>query len=274
MSPQVTIVMPHFNDGERLPCAIESILSQTFTNFELLIIDDASTDESIDILHEYLKQDKRIRVIFNAANKGSIPRFHEGAFLAKSPYIHDMGADDIRYPTFLEEGLNLLQNNPDLGACFTQFHWGDEKNKHLEKCGIDNTTLYLEPNDAVQRILEDQLKLSAVSAIYRRDLARQYGSYDPSLTYMADWYLMHQIIFNHPTVVIPKPLCFFRVHDNNYSNVARHNKKCKLATYKRLLQKLECERELRKKFRKSALLMPIFADLFWQMLFNPRYLFY
>ena len=215
-------------------------------------------------------------MIYRETNQGSIPSFRQGAFEARAPYLHDMGADDIRYPTFFEKSIAILEKNPQIALSWSQFDWGENPLDNREDCGFQGAheVVFLEPEEAVTRILQGKLKLSAVSAVYRTEISRKYGSYDPKLTYLADWFLMHRFLFEYPTAFIPEALCYFRVRGSNYSNVARHNKKLRNSTYHHLLKKLKDTPDFKECCRKSALLAPLFHDLFWKMLFNPKYLNY
>ena len=113
-----------------------------------------------------------------------------------------------------------------------------------------------------------------MAAILKKDLVQQYGGFDPKLYYLSDWYLLNEIAFNHPLAIVREPLSRFRIHDCNFSNVFRHNKKTKMAAYGRLFEKLNQKENkfYKEQVRKSALLSFVFQDLFWKLLFNPKYL--
>src|SRR5690606_10551481 len=108
--PKISVLMPAYNAGSHIREAIESILQQTFTDFEFLIINDGSTDDTLEIIRSY--DDARIRLV-SRPNKGLIATLNEGMELAVTNYIARFDADDICVPTRLEEQYNFLQNNPD-----------------------------------------------------------------------------------------------------------------------------------------------------------------
>ena len=114
---KVTVLMPVFNAEAFLKEAIESILAQTFTEFEFLIINDGSTDNSLNIINSY--NDKRIRLINNDKNIKLIGTLNKGMALTNSDYIARMDADDISYPTRLEKQFNFMEKNPEIGLCGT-----------------------------------------------------------------------------------------------------------------------------------------------------------
>ena len=272
--PVLTIMMPSHNYARYLRQAIESVLTQNFSDFEFLIIEDGSTDESPEIIKEYMRQDRRIRAVFHPRNGGMLERVNEGTALARGKYIHYLAADDFRYPGFLQKSMDVLIKNEQLGMCCTQFHYGNEKELLLETCGFETrgATEFFEPEQMVNTFLKKNLKIFALAAILKTDLINHYGGFDPKLYYLSDWYLLNEIAFNHPLALITEPLSRFRIHDSNFSNVFRHNKKTKMAAYGRLFNKLENNKRYREQVRKSGLLGFVFQDLFWKLLFNPKYL--
>jgi len=111
--PRVSVLMPVYNGEKFLREAIESVLRQTFTDFELLIINDGSTDGSLDIIQTY--SDPRIRLINNGANIGLIATRNKGIDNARGAFIALLDCDDIAYPERLATQVNFLDRNPDFG---------------------------------------------------------------------------------------------------------------------------------------------------------------
>lgn len=109
----VSVILPVYNGAAFLEQAVESILSQTYRNFELLAIDDGSTDDSLAILNRFAAMDERVRVI-SRPNKGLTATLNEGLTLAKGTYIARMDADDIAYPTRFEAQVAHLDTHPDV----------------------------------------------------------------------------------------------------------------------------------------------------------------
>lgn len=112
--PLVSIIMPVYNPGQFLAPAMESILAQTYTNWELIAVDDASTDDSYKILKIYAKNDKRIKVFKNKINVGVSKTANIALQLAKGQFIARMDSDDVMYPNRLEEQVKYLQANSDV----------------------------------------------------------------------------------------------------------------------------------------------------------------
>ena len=126
--PRVTVLMPVFNGEEFLQEAVESILCQTFPDFELLIINDGSTDGSREILIRL--SDPRIRLIHNERNMGLIATLNHGMGLARGEYIARMDCDDVSRPERLAKQVDFLDQNPEVGICGAWFRkFGPGTNK-------------------------------------------------------------------------------------------------------------------------------------------------
>ena len=118
-SPLVSVVMPVFNGEKYLAEAIESILTQTFADFELLIVDDASEDGSADIIRDFQNRDARIRSIKLAENVGIASARNKGNAVANGEYIAAMDCDDVSMPERLEKQVDFMQSNPRIGLLGT-----------------------------------------------------------------------------------------------------------------------------------------------------------
>lgn len=112
ISPIVSVVLPVMNGETTLRVAIDSILAQSFVDFELIVIDDGSTDHTRSIVQ--MLNDPRIRFVSDGVNKGLATRLNEGVQMARGKYIARMDADDVSFPTRLERQVAFLENNPDV----------------------------------------------------------------------------------------------------------------------------------------------------------------
>lgn len=115
-TPCVSVVLPTYNRLEFLPRAIESILNQTLPDFELIIVDDGSTDESWDLIRSYVRQDSRVKGIRHAQNRGVAAARNTGIRQAQGQYIAVMDSDDVAYPDRLEKSVAFLNAHPDITA--------------------------------------------------------------------------------------------------------------------------------------------------------------
>jgi len=119
-SPELSVVMSVYNGQTYLPESIESVLKQSYTNFEFIIINDGSTDNTGQIIEKYLAKDKRIIAIHHQ-NKGLARSLNKGIKLARGKLIARQDDDDVSLPERFESQIELFKNNPDLVLCGTWF---------------------------------------------------------------------------------------------------------------------------------------------------------
>ncbi|MBN2142792.1 glycosyltransferase [Candidatus Woesearchaeota archaeon] len=113
-TPMVTVIMAVYNQDAFLKASIESVLSQTMKEWELIIIDDRSTDGSLKTILKYAKSDKRIKVLRNSKNMGAAETRNRGLSRARGKYVAIQDSDDNSYPTRLEKELKYLESHPDI----------------------------------------------------------------------------------------------------------------------------------------------------------------
>jgi glycosyltransferase involved in cell wall biosynthesis len=136
-NPSISVVMAAYNTEAYVAEAIQSILKQTHTDFEFIIINDASTDKTLSVIKSYT--DKRIVIIENESNCGLAASLNKGIRIAKGKYIARMDADDISAANRLERQLNILEKNPDIDVCVTPMQlFGSEKSVTGDGLSSDN----------------------------------------------------------------------------------------------------------------------------------------
>ncbi|UQB68761.1 glycosyltransferase family 2 protein [Epilithonimonas zeae] len=125
--PEVTIAIPFYNAEEYLEMAILSVLSQTFEDFTLLLIDDGSTDSSLEIAKKYIA-DKRVKVISDGKNINLGNRLNEIPSMTETKFLARMDADDIMHPQRIEIQMDILKNNPEIDVLGSNVYSIDENN--------------------------------------------------------------------------------------------------------------------------------------------------
>ena len=128
---EISVIMPVYNAGSYLAQAVNSILTQTFTDFEFLICDDCSTDASGTILQQFAARDNRIKLFRNEKNSGIVVSLNKLLSHVSSPYIARMDADDIAIPERLEKQYRYMQKNPHIHIAGGQLEVINEKNETL-----------------------------------------------------------------------------------------------------------------------------------------------
>lgn len=204
--PVVTILMAVYNGEKYLKEAIESILNQTFTDFEFLIINDGSTDSSEKIINSY--KDQRIRLINNNKNLGLATSLNIGIDLSKGKYIARMDADDISLPKRLEIQVRFMDKHTKIGIAGSWVKIFGEKIKNLIKTYPSNT-------ENIKAVLLFKNAISHPTVIIRKVMFDKYNlKYNENLNSSQDYELWTKAIKYFPIVNIKQVLLLYRIHND------------------------------------------------------------
>lgn len=234
--PQVSVLMPVFNGEKYLAQAINSILKQSFDNFEFLIIDGGSTDNSIGIIESF--NDSRIKLIHQGKNEpGFASALNMGLDMAKGKYIARMDCDDISHPRRLEKQVDFMELNPQIGISGTWIKIFGER-KGLE--------IYPLTNQEIQAKLFFSCPLAHPSVIFRTSLLRKNDLYyDLEFDKICEDYEFWIRCSNFfPLANIPEFLLFYRFLSTSlsHSNIGKKRRiRCKGKIYKKNLAALNIE---------------------------------
>lgn len=131
-SVEVSIIIPNYNYARFLQQRIESVLAQTYTDYEIILLDDASTDDSVSILNHYKTNPRVAHLEINSVNTGSpFAQWQKGISLSRGKYIWIAESDDVAEPFFLEKAVSVLNQYPCASFCFLGSHCIDEKDNQL-----------------------------------------------------------------------------------------------------------------------------------------------
>ena len=207
-SPKVSVIMPVYNGQDFLSEAIESILDQTFIDFEFIIIDDGSTDNSLNIIKTY--NDPRIIIVCNETNLKLIPTLNKGLNLAKGQYIARMDADDISLPTRLARQVEFMDARLSIGICGTwvevfgegeQSFWRFTDNPDSAKCMLLFGCCIVHP-----------------SVIIRRSILATGLCYSDLYPHGEDYALWVHMAHDHEITNMPEVLLKYRKSPSQVSN--------------------------------------------------------
>lgn len=209
--PAVSVLMPVFNAERYVKEAIDSILNQTFKDFELIVLNDASTDSSKEVVLSV--QDSRIRYIENEQNQGL--SFSRNRLLseAKGVYIAWLDADDVAYPTRLEEEYRFLEEHTDHAMVASWARLIDAEDKPTGEF----IKSYI-PNQYLSALLLFVNYFVQSSVMLRRSFLPEIH-YRPEFPPTEDYELWVRIAANYPVAILPKTLVDYRIHNTNTSSV-------------------------------------------------------
>ena len=216
---RVSVIMPSYRHGAYIAQAIESVLTQTIDDIELVIIDDASPDASNDIIRGF--HDPRIVHIPLPANVGASEAMNIGLRKASGPLIAVCNSDDVWERTKLRRQLDILDHAPDIAAVFSDVSWIGPTGRTIDNDSsrpLGNFSQENRPRHAwLKRLVEGGNCLCHPSILARRTIYETCGHYDRYLRQLPDYDMWLRILQRHDIYVMPDRLVRFRMHDGNTS---------------------------------------------------------
>ncbi|MEM6299439.1 MAG: glycosyltransferase [Bacteroidota bacterium] len=208
-TPFVSVMMPAYNAAPYIGEAIESILSQTYANFELIILDDGSTDDTLEIAKKYATKDSRIRLLENEGNQGLAFTRNRLLQEVKGAYLAILDSDDVSLPTRLEKQVAFLNAHPQVGLLGTAVTTISEKGEPLGQMRFETA-----PNQ-IKSLLLFQNCFAQSAVMLRREFASlgYRSAYPPS----EDYDLWVRISRRAKVANLPEPLVKYRVHAGGIS---------------------------------------------------------
>ena len=207
-APLVSIVLPVYNGEKYLAESLDSLFAQTYQNWELVIINDGSTDGTENLILNY--QDKRIRYLSNDGNKGIIFSLNRGIEESNGKYIARLDADDIALPTRIEKQVEFLSENPEFAMCGSYFQTIDSNGKLLKNVEFPSN------NRDAQSFLLLHNCFCHSAIMMRTNIAKEL-KYDEKFQICEDYDLWYRISRTGKILNLPVFTTLYRVHDNNMS---------------------------------------------------------
>ncbi len=222
----VSVVVPVYNAERFVRESLDSILAQRFSEFEVIVMDDASTDGTPEILSEYEARDHRLRVHRQNLNKGIFANLNDGIALARGELIAFFHADDVYHPDLLSRETDYLRNHREVGAVFCLDRFIDEDGREFGRVELPpdiRATPVLDHPTVLNGILRHQnVFIRGETSLVRRQVYERVGPYDPSFDLRADLDMWLRIASAYPMAVLPDYLVWYRAgHDNSSARYAR-----------------------------------------------------
>lgn len=215
-APAVSVLMTVYNGGKALSPSLESISNQTFADWEMVVVDDASTDGTRDVVEGWSRRDPRIRLVSNGGNKGQTPCLNQGLRECRGTWVARQDADDLSAPGRLAAQIEHVVRNPEvilLGTAGILIDESGHKAGLLDvpctAAGIAWASLFLNP-------------FLHTSVLFRREAALEaFGGYDESFRIAQDYDLWVRMLNAAPTANIPARLVSYRRSDASLSRSGR-----------------------------------------------------
>ena len=208
-STLISVIIPVYNGEKTIRETIDSVIKQTFDNFELIVINDGSTDSTLDIVNSI--QDSRIKV-FSYDNAGQSASRNWGISLAKGEYISFIDADDLWTPDKLESQLKALQENPQASVAYSWTDWIDESGNLR-----DRGTHITENGYVYEQLLLNNFIANGSNVLIKSEAIKETGGFETSLIPAEDWDMWIRLASRYHFVAVPYPQILYRVYTSSSS---------------------------------------------------------
>lgn len=248
----VSICVPTFNGASYLRECLDSVLVQTFLDFEVLIVDDQSTDESCDIALEYASLDSRIRLVRNEHNLGLVENWNQCALLAHGEWIKFLFQDDILEANCLERMLAVSSTNTSMVVCKRKIIFEDESEcsqkaflQLVDKNNMDRIfggEKEITPENFSKAVLDNWLQNfigEPTAVLLHRSVFSRFGFFNPHLIQICDLEYWIRVASHSGLIYIPEFLAGFRRHSKGTTNYNKNSRKFRMH-----IDELVCNHEL------------------------------
>ncbi len=206
--PLVSVIMPAYNAEKFIGEAIESILNQTFKDFEFIILDDCSKDKTWEIIQEYAKKDERIIPVKNEKNLNIALNRNKGVEMSKGKYVVWQDADDISKPERIEKLFNYMESHPEVGICGSNFQsFSGEK--------LFETREFFEDDKRLRKNIFKFSPVAQPTAIIRKECFSTVGLFNPDYPPAEDIELSFRIGEKYKFANVSEILLRYRVHPSS-----------------------------------------------------------
>ena len=243
----VSVLLCNYNDARYLPESLGAICTQTRAPDEVIVLDDGSTDNSLEIIEDFARRYPFIRILKNDANRGLLYSINRALGEARCDFIVWAAADDRLMPHFIERNTQCLAKYPAAGMTFSRlavFKDGSHEitpfteENHGVAFDFGRTPLFLSPEMLRHRLQRSYLWISANTAMASRTALLQAGGFDTDLRWHADHFAFLTVALRHGACCIPETLALMRQRDQTYSSEGMARRDEQRATLGRLADKL------------------------------------
>lgn len=218
--PLVSVCVPTYNYGRFIGRCIESIQAQTYTNWELLIADDCSTDETARIVQEAARADPRIRYFNDGVRRGMNGNIKYVTELGKGKYLKPLCSDDWLGPRYLERLVALMEAHPTAGVATSATVTTDEhENPLITEFIFENEHPLIPGGEMMRRMVRGEGFGGHSAFLLRTEAYERVGGYDDTLVYAADYDLGARLCLDGDYIHVDEPLFFGRIHGATSSSV-------------------------------------------------------
>ena len=224
MQPLISVTLPNYNHGIFLEKAIQSILQQSYKNFEIIIVDDGSTDQSVQIIKKFAKKDSRIKGIYLRRNRGSVFAFKKAFDQANGELIYAFSADDfiLNNDFFLFSIKKLNEDRCIAGVSGKAAVIDGQTEEELWQMGGGLESGVVSSQKCQELFFSNKIFIPGISSIWRKKFINEAGGYDASLGPQSDYFINHILPMKHGFYLSNNLFAATRKFNNSYSHSARN----------------------------------------------------
>ncbi|MEK7707505.1 MAG: glycosyltransferase family A protein [Verrucomicrobiota bacterium] len=272
--PSISVVVPNYNHAKYLEFSLSAILRQSVTPLEVIVLDDASTDNSVEVIQWFAAQHPVVRLVQNRNNLGVMPNINKGVELSRGEYVYVASADDEIVPGLFEKSLRLLAQHPQAAFCCAITEWREVASGltwHMAT-GMGDQPCFLSPDEMVRLGKKGKLFIVTSSCVQKREPLLKAGIFPPELRWHADWFAMYVTGFRDGICFVPEILSTANILPGSFYQ-SGHKKTEHEQVLVKLLDHLNSEKyaDVAPRIRDSGALSMFAMPLLRLMLRRPEY---
>lgn len=236
----LSVIVCNYNHAHFLPEALQSILDQSYRPLEVIVIDDASTDNSVEVIEAFVRTDPIVRLYRNERNQGAFAAANQGLHLATGDYVYWGAADDRVLPGFFEKSMDMLAQYPQAGVCSALLQLISEEGEDkgwVRTPVISQHAVFISPEEVQSSLIRHGFWFTGQTVICRRDFVlADTGGFMLELCHYADHFVDMVVALKHGACFIPEVLATWRVMDSGYAETMFNNVEASRATFAKITQ--------------------------------------
>jgi glycosyltransferase involved in cell wall biosynthesis len=220
---KITVIIPTYNRASMIRESVASVLRQTFTDFEIIVVDDGSTDNTKAVVESF--KDPRIKYIYQE-NRGASAARNTGIEASSSEYVAFLDSDDVYIDNAIENALKYLELYPDVGFCYGQCHMsrlgGEVYRTRISHFHKKSTVI--KPLTQVKELLAIDCPITLSTLTVRRTCLIEIGGFNEDLVVAEDWHVFIKLAKKYPAFYIAEPLTIQRHHNKQLRHLIKPGK--------------------------------------------------
>jgi glycosyltransferase involved in cell wall biosynthesis len=273
--PTYSVVMPNFNHARYLEAALEAHLAQTVPPLEIIVVDDASTDESVAIVERMAVEHSRLRLIRLARNGGVNAAINRGLREARGDYVCVSAADDLVAASFAARSLEMLARHPTAAfcSCDPAILVADTGTVQPIPLCLSDRPCLLAPDDVARLLTHNLVSFPSNTSLYRRSALLAIGGFIEDLEWWADGFAYYVLALRYGACYVPEVLGWFRLLPDSYSARGSRDPRAQREVLYRTLDLLQTPafQDVAHLFRASAIVTPGRLRVLAWLLASPRH---